>query len=87
MIILIPDCNGEVTVESAQTIRAILLIQMQDDFRVTMRSKLVTFSFQVSAQLNVIENLAVENNPQRFVFVGDGLLPARQINNAQSRIA
>ena len=76
MIILIPDRDGEVTVESVQTIRAILLIQMQDNFRVTMRSKLVTFSFQVSAQLNVIENLAVENNPQRFVFVGDGLLPA-----------
>src|SRR5205085_1985905 len=36
------------------------------------------------AQLGKIVNLAVENNPNAFVFVENGLMPAGKINDAET---
>ena len=41
------------------------------------------FCFQLRAKLDVVENLAVEDDPQRLVLVGDRLLSAAQVNDAQ----
>ena len=43
--------------------------------------------FQFSAQLDVVEYLAVKNDPEGAIFVTDRLLPAGEIDNTEASIA
>src|SRR5512133_433237 len=42
---------------------------------------------EFGAQLKVIKDLTVKNDPERLILVSDGLLPTAQINDAETRIA
>src|SRR5437773_2802730 len=41
-------------------------------------------SFKLRSQLTMVIDLAIEDNPDRPVFVGHGLVSARQVDNAQA---
>ena len=41
---------------------------------------------ELGAQLDVVEDLAVEDDPDRAVFVVDRLLAAREVDDAQARV-
>lgn len=41
-------------------------------------------SHQIPTQLQVIENLAIEGNPNRTILIAERLLPAREIDNAET---
>src|SRR5436190_2171446 len=43
----------------------------------------VAFGFQFRAQFNVVENLAVEDDPDRFVFVGYRLVTTAQVDDGK----
>jgi hypothetical protein len=40
----------------------------------------------MDAQFRMIENLAVENDPEGAVFIANGLLPAAEVNDAQTSV-
>src|SRR5512133_3918359 len=42
---------------------------------------------EFGAQLKVIKDLTVKNDPERLILVSDGLLPTAQINDAETRFA
>ncbi len=63
--------------------RTELLVAMQNYFRVRTCGKAVPGPLQFSAQLHMVVDLAVENDPECAILVGDGLLAGRQIYNAQ----
>src|SRR5947208_985649 len=43
--------------------------------------------FEFGPQFDVIKNLAIEDDPQRFVFIGDRLAAAAKVNDAEPRAA
>jgi len=69
----VPDGEGPHAVETADAPGAPLLIRMDDDFRVAAGVKTVSAGLQLSAQLDVVVNAAVECDPDCGVFVGKRL--------------
>src|SRR5205823_14529480 len=65
----VPNRDGKLPVHLLQAAGSILFIKMQDHFRIRRRAKNMSARLQVRPQFDVIENLAVENNPERFVLV------------------
>ena len=60
-----------------------LFVEMDERFGVTVRFEAVPAFFQACAQLEVIIDLAVEDDVNRSVFVRDRLVAAGQINDAE----
>src|SRR5690606_22279597 len=50
-------------------------------FRIRTRAELVTSLDEVGIQGREVVRLAIEDDPQGLIFVGDGLIPALDINN------
>ena len=63
----IPDGEGELAVEIAQAGRAVLFVEVQDDLGVGVRGEPMAARFQLGPQLDVVEDLAVEDDPERAV--------------------
>jgi len=59
---------------------------MQDHFGVRVGFEAMAARFQFGPQLDVIEDLAVVDDPQRAVLVRDRLLARGEIENAQTGI-
>jgi hypothetical protein len=64
--------------------RALFLEEVQDRFGVAPRAELMPALDEAAAQRFVIEDLAVEDDPQRLVFVGDRLVAAGHIDDRQA---
>src|SRR4051812_23548018 len=62
----------------------LLLVKMNDNFRIRRRFKYVPLLNESIPNLNVIINLAVKSNPDCAIFVGQRLLPTLDIDNTQS---
>src|SRR5580698_1268880 len=56
---------------------------MDDGFGVAARSVAVPFRLKPSSQFSMVVNLAVENDPDVMIFVGQGLVAGFHINNAK----
>ena len=83
----VPDGERPLAVEMADARLAVLFVRVEDDLRVRPGGELVTAPDELLAQLDVVENLAVERDPERLVFVRHRLVSAGQIENAQSCVA
>ena len=83
----VPQREGKLAVQVLHEIVAILLVGMDDDFGVAVGAEPVSRVQQDLAQLDVIENLAVERDPDGPVLVGHGLSAAFEINDAQAGVA
>ena len=81
----VPDSDGELSVEILQTVGAVILIEMQDSLGVAVRREAVPASLQLRAQFDVVEDFAIEDDPQRPVLIPDRLLAAAEIDDAQAR--
>ena len=46
----------------------------------------MTARLQLGPQFEVIENLSIENDPQGFVLISDGLAASFEIDDAQARV-
>ena len=55
---------------------------MNECFGVALCGQAMTALLQIGAQLEVIVNLAVEDDMDGAVFVGDGLMTAGEIDDA-----
>ena len=61
-----------------------LLVQMDDDFGIGMRRELVSAPISSVAQLGVVVDLAIEDQPHRAVFVRHRLMSGfRQVDDRQ----
>jgi hypothetical protein len=65
-------------------IRAVFFVEVDQDFGVGVRAEDVTASFQASTQCPIVVDFAVENDVDGFVFVGQWLSAAFEIDDRQS---
>ena len=61
-------------------------VRLQNDFRVAARAKTAAARAQFLAQLEVVENLAVEDDPGPLAIIRHRLLPARDVDDGQPRV-
>ena len=87
LAISIPDGDGELTIEVLKALRTVLLIQMQNHLGIGPGPELMPPGLESGAEFDVIEHLAIEDDPQGFVLVGDRLLTRAEIDDAQARVA
>ena len=86
MLALVPDREGPVAVEVLHAVFAVHLVQVQDDFGVRLRREAPPCAGQIGAQLDVVEDFAVEGDPDRSVGVGHRLVAGGQIDDAEPRM-
>ncbi len=83
-VALVPDRQREHPVELVDGVGALLLVQVDDRFRVALRSEPVAARDETRAQILEVVDLAVEDEPDRAVLVGHRLARVRrQIDDAQ----
>ena len=64
----------------------VLLVEVDDDLGVGFRREDVPLLLERGAQLHVVEDLAVEDDPDAPVLVGDRLPAALEVDDAQPRV-
>src|SRR5258708_7934756 len=80
----IPDGVGEIAVERLHARRAMLRVGVQDGFGVAAGTELPAARDELGGQLDVVEDLAVERDPDVAVGRRQRLLAAREIDDRQS---
>ena len=63
---------------------AVFLVEMNDGFGVALGAITVATSDQMLAQRPVIVDLAVEDDPDRTVFIADGLMAGGKVDDAKA---
>src|SRR5262245_55354029 len=82
---LVPDRKSKHPFELVNGGGALLLVQVDDRFRVALRSEPVTARQEIRTQILEVVDLAVEHEPDRAVFVGNRLARIRgQVDDAQA---
>ena len=83
----VPDGQGEHAVEMLEEVRPLVLVEVDDHFGVAVRAEAMAGAFQPPAQLAEVVDFAVEDDPDRAVFVRQRLLPAGQVDDRQPAMA
>ena len=84
---LIGDREREHAVEALDAGVAVLLVGVDDGFGVGLGAERWPRASQVAAQLAVVVDLAVEDDPDRAVLVGHRLLAAGAVDDGQAPVA
>jgi len=79
----VPDGQGEHAVETADAVRAILLVRVHQNFGIGSRAKGVAEGLQPSAQGLEVVDLAIESAPNRAVLILDRLITGLEIDDAE----
>src|SRR5262249_32437693 len=77
---------GEVAVERAHAIRAVVLVGVQDRLGVALRAEGGAARHQLVAQLDVIEYFAVEGDPEVAIRGGERLSSAGEIDDRKPAV-
>src|SRR5262249_53344588 len=80
----IPQGDCEHPAEAIDGLLAPLFVRVDDDFRVAVRAERVTSGLEVAANVGEVVDLAVEDDPDRPVFVGERLIARREVDDAQA---
>src|SRR5215467_122211 len=80
----VPQREREHSAEARHRQLAPLLVGVDDDFSVGVRAKTMTTGLEFDSQLGKVIDLAVEDRPNRLVFVRQRLIPCREIDDAQA---
>ncbi len=80
---LIVKRYGKHPAQLGEALCAHLFIEVNDDLSITMGVKLMAAGFEFAAQLREVVYLAIEDDPNALVFVVNGLVAAREIDNAE----
>src|SRR5437667_5159358 len=75
--------ESEHSAQFTEAIRTIGFVCMDYDFRIGVSVKNMSLSLEFPAQLKEIIDLAIEHHPYSSVFVMNGLLTTRNVNNAE----
>jgi hypothetical protein len=76
--------KGKLTFEIGKQVLTVLLIEMDNDFAVTMRAKHMPLGLEVRPALGKVEQLSVADNRDTAIFVQDRLLTVLKAHDAQS---
>src|SRR5437762_7562098 len=68
LAIIVPERKSKHSAQVIDKIRLVFLVKMQNDFAVRLASKFVPRSFQAVSEFDVVINLAVDDEGERFVF-------------------
>ena len=79
----VPDGDGEHAVEMREALRPFVFIEVNDAFGVALGAELVPRPFQPPPQVAVVVDLAVEDDPNRFVLVSHRLVAAGQVDDRE----
>ena len=82
----VPYGEGEVAVELRHAIGAALLVEVDDDLGVGAGLEGVSAGDEIGAQLEVVEDLAVEGDPDGAVLVAHRLAAAVDVDDAEARV-
>ena len=74
----VPQRHGEHAPQPLDTLDAVLLVRVDDDFGVGLRRKPMPAAFEVLAQLEEVVDLAVVDDADAAVLVVDRLVAARR---------
>ena len=80
----VPDREGKHAAQIPDGLRAEVLVQMDDRFRIAFGAEHVAAPRQQPPKLPVVVDLAVEHDPDRAVLVRHGLLAVLEIDDAQA---
>jgi len=80
----IPQRDGEHAVERAHELEALLLVEMNDDFRVAARVEAMTPGFEAALQLREVVDLAVVDRPDGAVLVVNRLPSGVDVDHGQT---
>src|SRR5205823_2230096 len=80
----VPNGERKHAAEACHARRALLLVQMQDRFRVALGRERVSPVDQAPAQLRVVVDLPVEDDHRRPILVEDRLVTAREVDDAEA---
>jgi hypothetical protein len=64
--------------------RSVGFVEMDDDLGIRMGIEVVTLLLELGGQLNVVEDLSIEDDLYRLVFIVDRLIPSRQVDDAEA---
>src|SRR6516225_6154392 len=80
----VPDREGKHPVQVAHHLRAVALVKVYEHFGVAARRETVSRGQELPAQLMVIVDLAVEDDRDGAVLVGDRLVATGDVDDAQA---
>ena len=83
----VPERECELPVQFLHEVVAEFLVQVDDDLGIGVRVETVPALLEHAAQLDVVEDLAVVGDPDGLVFVVDRLRAAREVDDAEARVA
>ena len=79
----VPDRQGEHPPQKRHEPRPLILIKMNKNLRVPLRSQDVPARLQPAPQRGEVVDLAVEHSPYRAVLVRERLMPPREVHNRE----
>jgi hypothetical protein len=79
----VPDGEREHAAEPVDHLLPVVLVQVDEGFGVAARAKPVAPALQLRAERVVVVDLAVEDDHDRAVLVGDRLVPAGHVDDAE----
>ena len=80
---LVPEREGKHAAKAIDRARAELLIEMNNRFGVALSAERVSPPFELPAQIAVVVDFSVKDDPDGAVLVGDRLLPTCEVDDAQ----
>jgi hypothetical protein len=80
----IPDSEAEHTSQKIHTAHSMVFVQVDDDFDIRIGPETMAGGLQVATQFLVVVNLSIAHNRDRAIFIGNGLIPGLQVDDAQS---
>ena len=80
---LVPQRDGEHSPEVMDEVRTVLLVEMDDRFRIGIGGETVPAGLQIRSELPIIVDLAVEDDPDRPILVRNRLMAAGDVDDAE----
>src|SRR6185295_2389187 len=80
---LVPQRERPLSVHARERVLAPRFPGVHDDLGIAARAEAVSEAHQLRAQLHVVEDLAVEHDPQRLVLVGERLLAGGEVDDGE----
>ena len=85
--VCVPQSESKHPAQPAEEIESLFLVEVNNDLGVRSCAEAVPFGFELLTKGREVIDFAVQDNPQGFVFIGDGLMAARNVNDAEAAYA
>ena len=79
----VPDREGKHATEVFDAIISVFLVQMHNGFGIALGTVAMASGLQVPAQLLVIVDFPIEDDPNTFVFIVDRLMTGLNVDDAE----